>query len=396
MLFGLVEKKNYKDFDWTLMIIVGLILIYGLIILTNATSAPFTGSESGLGDIMAKLDLTTIGLQAMWIAVGLIGMFILTVFDYELFSDMSKILYFITIGLLLLLFVAGKVTRGVQGWFSFGERGLQPAELAKIIIIIIVAKITVKRSSPEGRLNRVLDVGTVLLYIVPPVGLVMLQPDWGTAFVYIVITIGIMFAAKMSYKILGGLLALGAGGIIIAYQFLMDEWQQKRILTFFDPKLDLTGSGMHVAQSKIVIGSGQMLGKGLFQEGTLSQMGYLYEQQTDFIYASAAETFGFVGGLVLILLYVALILRMIYLATQAKDRLGMLMITGVACMYMAHIFENIGMTMGLMPVTGIPLPFVSYGGSSMLTNMLGLGLVQSIAMRRGPKRRREINMTALN
>ena len=395
MFFGLVEKKNYKDFDWILMIIVGLILIFGMIILTNATSDPFTGSESGLGDIVDKLDLTTIGLQTLWIVVGFCGMFLLTVFDYDVFSEMSKVLYIVTLGLLLLLFVTGKI-RGIQGWFTFGDRGLQPAELAKIVIIIVVAKIAAKKSAPEGRLSRVVDVGTVLLYIVPPVALVMLQPDWGTAFVYIVITIGILFAAKMSYKILGGIVILGAGGIFLAYQYLMDEWQQKRILTFFDPKLDPTGAGMHVAQSKIVIGSGQMVGKGLFQEGTLSQMGYLYEQQTDFIYASAAETFGFVGGIILILLYVALVLRLLYLATQAKDRVGMLMIAGVTCMYMAHIFENIGMTMGLMPVTGIPLPFVSYGGSSMLTNMLGLGLVQSVAMRRGPKRRREINMMGLN
>ena len=216
----------------------------------------------------------------------------------------------------------------------------------------------------------------------------MLQPDWGTAFVYICITLGILFAAKMSYKILGGIAILGAGGLFVAYKYLMGEWQQKRILTFLNPALDPTGSGMHVAQSKVVIGSGQMLGKGLFQEGTLSQMGYLYEQQTDFIYASAAETFGFVGGIILITLYALLVIRLLYLATQAKDRMGMFIIVGVTCMYMAHIFENIGMTMGLMPVTGIPLPFVSYGGSSMLTNLLGLGLVECVAMRRGPKRRR--------
>ena len=153
MFFGLIEKKNYKDFDWILIVIVVLILIYGMVVLANATAKPFTGSESGFSDIVNNLDLSTIGLQALWIVVGFCGMIVMTVFDYDLYSEMSKVLYLVTVGVLLLLLVVAKATRGTQGWFSLGSRGLQPAELAKIIIIITISKVAAKKSAPEGRLK---------------------------------------------------------------------------------------------------------------------------------------------------------------------------------------------------------------------------------------------------
>ena len=163
----------------------------------------------------------------------------------------------------------------------------------------------------------------------------------------------------------------------------MNDAQQNRILTFINPEADPWGEGYHITQSKIAIGSGGLTGKGLFREGTLSQLDYLPAKHTDFIFAVTAESFGFIGAVFVIILYGLLMYRMLYLSSKAKDKLGTLLIIGVFSMFAFHIFENIGMTIGLMPITGVPLPFMSYGGSSFITNSIAIGLVMSVAMRRG-------------
>ncbi|MGI6169261.1 MAG: rod shape-determining protein RodA [Christensenellales bacterium] len=386
----LFEKRLFKRFDFFSLAIVCVIFTYGLLVLANATAQPNNGEVSGLSGLLANLDLETLALQVAWFVLGLIGMVAISLFDYQTYGELYRIIYWVSVGLLVAVLILGTVSRGTQGWFTIGGRGFQPSELAKISMVIVLAKVVADRSNPGTGIQSFRDIVPIFLYVAVPVALVMLQPDWGTAVVYIAIAVGILFVARLSVKIILILLGVSVGGGVIAYYFLMADWQKNRIFSFLNQEAGTVGAGMQVDRSKQVIASGGISGKGIFSEGTLSQLGFLPEQQTDFIFSVSIETFGFIGGLVLIVLYALLIIRFISLAWSAKDRYGSYIIIGVVSMLMFHVFENIAMVMGIMPVTGIPLPFVSYGGSSMLTNMLALGLVQNVAMRRLPVQRRRM------
>ena len=225
------------------------------------------------------------------------------------------------------------------------------------------------------------------MYCAVPTVLVMMQPDFGTAFVFICIMVFIYFIGRISW----GYILTAAGGLAVcmplAYYFVLSDSQRERIDVFINPESDLQNSGYNVAQSKIAIGSGQLTGKGFFSEGTLAQLRFVPERHTDFIFAGIVEGLGFVGGTIIICLFFALIFRWIYIAMRTKDSFGTCLVVGVAGMFTAHVFENIGMTIGLMPVTGIPLPFISYGGSNLLTNLIGVGIVENVWMRRQSKKR---------
>jgi rod shape determining protein RodA len=227
------------------------------------------------------------------------------------------------------------------------------------------------------------DIALVCGIALVPVILAALQPDWGTAFVYICILVGILFASRISLKYV--LTGLGLITVVapIAYYFLMNDDQRSRIIVFLNPEAaDSSAEAYQVTQSKLAIGSSGLTGKGLFKEGSLASLDYVPDRHTDFIFAVTVEAVGFIGGLILILLYFTLILRALYIATKARDKFGYLMVVGVVAMFTFHVIENIGMTMGVLPITGIPLPFMSYGGSSMLTNMIAFGIVLNVSMRR--------------
>ena len=254
---------------------------------------------------------------------------------------------------------------------------MQPSEVVKIGYILTFAKYLEKK---KDNLNKLIDVLPAMLHLGLIVGLIMLQPDTGTALVFIFISIFMLFAAGMSYKIIAG----AFGGFLISLPIIwkvLKPYQKNRILVFLNPELDPMGAGYHVIQSKTAIGSGQFLGKGLF-EGTQNNLGFILERHTDFIFSVIGEELGLVGALVLMMLFMWLLLRCIHIAKVSKDDYGMLICVGIISMFLFHIFENIGMTIGLMPVTGIPLPFISYGGSNLLTNMAAVGLVLNVGMRR--------------
>ena len=219
-----------------------------------------------------------------------------------------------------------------------------------------------------------------------PTVLVMLQPDFGTAFVYLCILIFILFIARIGWGYIITAAGALAVGLPLAYFFVMSDEQKYRIDVFLDPSLDLSNAGYNVFQSKVAIGSGQLYGKGYFSSGTLAQLRFVPERHTDFIFAGIVEGLGFIGGTLIILLYFLLVFRMLWIAFKAKDNFGTCLVAGVIGMLLAHVFENIGMTMGLMPVTGIPLPFLSYGGSNLLTNMIAIGIVENVCMRRPVKK----------
>lgn len=387
---SLYDKKDFKSIDWITIAIVFALVIFGLVALTSVLATPFDGSEQSFSDYAAKFNLDYVQRQAINFLVGFSAMIVVMLFDYEVFLPLIKFAYIAIVGLLALLFVFGKVRGGSQGWFVFEsiQRNVQPAELSKVIVVIMVSKVASKAMDRDGRLLKFKDILLCVVYALIPFGLIVLQPDYGTAFVLIVILAFILFAARIKWFWMAGAAAVIGSALPLAYFFVFTENQQNRIITFLNPDYDPLGAGMQVARSKLVIGSGRLLGKGFFSSTTLSQLKYVPERHTDFIYSGIVEGVGFVGGTVLIALFFILALRWIWIAIKARDNFGSLLAVGVTAMLIAHVFENIGMTIGLMPMTGIPLPFVSYGGSNMLTNMIGVGIVLNVYMRHPVKRKR--------
>lgn len=257
---------------------------------------------------------------------------------------------------------------------------LQPSEFAKIVLIITIARI-IDYFKQKGTLNKPLNILLLFLVIALPTLLIIKQPDYGTAMVLLVTVALMLFVGGIKWRyIISAILAV-AIVVPLAYNYVLPEHAKKRIDVFLNPSLDPRGAGYNIIQSKLAVGSGQLWGMGLFN-GNQTQLGILPMKTTDFIYPVISEEMGFVFSSLVIILFVALLIRIINIAKTAKDSFGGLLCIGVFAMIFAHFVENIGMSMGLLPITGIPLPFISYGGSSMLTNMIAIGLVMSVACRR--------------
>ncbi len=307
---------------------------------------------------------------------GLLVFFMLH-FDYKALRKYGNLLYGINLFMLLAVMVLGYSALGAQRWIQIGPISLQPSEFSKIIMIISMAVLLEKK---VGKLNSLKDLLPVAAYMGVPFLLVLKQPDLGTSLVFIAILIGMLFAAGINLRLLGGLFAAGIALLPVFWHFLKD-YQKMRIMVFIDPNVDPLGSGYHIIQSKIAIGSGMLFGKGLF-EGTQSQLNFLPENHTDFIFAVIGEEMGFVGATIVLLLYGIFLYRAIKIANEAKDNFGALLAVGIASMMAFQLLVNVGMTTGIMPVTGIPLPLMSYGISSLTTNMIAIGLLLNIHMQR--------------
>jgi len=307
---------------------------------------------------------------------GLVAMLIVMSIDYHSIAHWSNIIYAINIVVLLSVLFAGEEGGGAQRWIGIGSFTLQPSEFAKLALIITMAKHLEKKKS----LDNLRDLFTVFLHMAVPMLLIAKQPDLGTSLVFVAITFGMMFIAGLSYKMLAGIVAVGVLSLPVVWQFLK-PYQRDRILVFLNPYLDPLGKGYHVIQSKIAIGSGKIFGKGLYQ-GTQNQLDFLPVKHTDFIFAVLGEELGFIGGIVLFCIYFMLLYYSIRVAFKARDLLGTYMVVGVVSMWAFQILVNIGMNVGIMPVTGIPLPFMSYGGSSFIMNMMAAGLILNVGMRR--------------
>ncbi|MBQ9625107.1 MAG: rod shape-determining protein RodA [Clostridia bacterium] len=369
-----------RNFDWLIVIIITGIVCISLLMLANASFNPFneTGA-TGAVSIIQRIDFKYVILQSLWYLLGLVAMCFIMFVDYHTLAKYGKLIYAVNVLVLLTLLILGKTTRGIKGWFTIGERGFQPSEVCKITIIIFIGRLISRKIEERGdtELN-LYDLLPIIIYFAIPFILVVMQPDFGTAMVYVASFGGMLFMAKIDKKIiLGGIVALIV--LIPIAWLLLADWQKARITGLFQGG----GEGMEqVESSKMLIGSGKIVGKGFFREGTLAQLNFLAEKHTDFIFAFVVETTGWIGGMVVILLYFAMLARILFLAQHAGDVYGKVIGVGVLFMFIAHIFENIAMTMGVMPVTGIPAPFLSYGGSSMLANMMAIGLLESVAMRR--------------
>ena len=322
--------------------------------------------------------------QGIWLCLGIVTFFAVVLLGDGFLEETSWFLYFLLLLLLVIVLLAGKVRGGAQRWISFGGFNLQPSELAKIALILALASYYSNRHTHTG-----LDLFDTLPSIViaaPPFLLVVLQPDLGTSGVLLLILAAMMVIACVRARVFAFLGVIAACGIP-ALWFLMREYQKQRVLTLLDPERDPLGAGYHVIQSKIAVGSGGLLGKG-YLEGTQGSLRFLPEQHTDFAFAVFAEEWGFVGSLVLLALFLGLCYRGFFLASRCQDRFSAYACGGISAFFLVHVVINTMMVCGLFPVVGIPLPFVSYGGSSMVTNMLALGILSNLARTRFTFQRR--------
>ena len=355
---SVTEKKT----DWPLIIVTMCLSGFGIIVIYSATRTLDTN--------------TNVIVQSISFAIGIGLLVLLQRFDYEQFKNMIKPIYIISVLMLVAVLIFGITGDwGARSWIRIGAIGIQPSEFAKICFIITFSY---HLSMVEEDINKPLVIFGLILHLSVPVLLIMCQPDLGSMLVFLFMFACMLFAARLSWKYI---VPVALGGVIslpFIYKYVLNEYQQKRIQVFFNPDLDPLNRGYNVIQSKIAVGSGQLWGKGYLQ-GTQNQLGYLPTKYTDFIFSVISEEFGFIGAALVALALFFMIWRCFKTAQLSSNLFGRYICVGTASMLLFHSFENMGMCIGLMPVTGIPLPFVSYGGTSMVTNMIAIGLVLSVA-----------------
>lgn len=355
---------NRKISLWTKLHIDPLFFL--LILLLLGYSIIITWSAGGQNWIMMERKL-------MQILLGLVVMFLLAQLPPRCYEKWAPYLYIFCLILLLLVDITGHTSKGAQRWLNLGFLRFQPSEIAKIAVPLMVAHFINRDGCPPDLKNTLLT----LIIIMLPALLIAMQPDLGTAILVATSGILITFLAGISWRFIGFCGIALAIFIPIMWFFLMHDYQRERIITLFNPERDPLGKGYHIIQSKTAIGSGGIWGKG-WLEGTQSQLEFLPERHTDFIFSVIAEEFGFLGALVLLILYLCLIARGLFIASQAQTAFGRILAGGLTLLCFIYIFINIGMVSGILPVVGVPLPLVSYGGSSLVILMASFGIIMSI------------------
>ncbi len=359
------ERTHTFEFDWWLLTIVMAICVVGLLEIYSSTH----------GNSLHGMQWKQLG----WIAIGLVGMLVFSRIDYNALLDQAPILYLIGIAALVLVLAVGHTRFWARRWIVVGGVVLQVSELVKLIIIIVLARYFSEVRTERLTLTDLVKLG--LLVGVPAV-LILRQPDLGTALVLLPVAIVGAFLAGINWKHAVGVLALGALMAVVGWNgHFLKPYQKQRLATFVHPEESPHGAGYQILQSEIAVGSGGFWGKG-FGKGSQNQLGFVPVRYSDFILAALAEEQGFFGVLITMLLYLALLLRLVDNAQKAKDRAGMYLVMGVAAILAFHVLVNAGMVIGYMPVTGIPLPFMSYGGSVTIFGFLALGLVMNVRMKR--------------
>lgn len=361
-----MKKKMFKNFEWGILICTIILLAIGLVALFSATQ---------------NSDYEEFKKQIIWIGISIPVIVVVILVDYEILAKISPVIY----GLSLISLVAVLFTEPINGatsWFNIGPFSFQPAEFAKIAVVLFMANVIVKlQQKGRDEINRFWKLGIILATVAVPTLLIIKQPDYGTALAFLVALIFMLYVAGINKKYIITAVLLVVILVPLAYFFILPDHAKARIDVYLNPNLDPRGDGYNIIQSKLAIGAGQIFGMGLFK-GNQTQLGYLYPKTTDFIFAVISEEMGFVVAGTIIVLYVILITKSIQVAKTAKDDLGSYIATGIVGIFFFHMLENIGMTMGLLPITGIPLPFVSYGGSSMLTNLTLIAILLNISARR--------------
>ena len=361
-----MRKRELKNMEWWVLAIAIILCIIGLVALFSATQ------ESNYEAFYKQL---------MWIGISIVVMIFFIVIDYESIVKVSPIFY--TAFLLLLVAVLfTKPINGATSWFDIGFFSFQPSEFAKIFVILfltfIISKIQTKQRENINKFSRLL---IILIAVGLPILLIIKEPDFGTAAAFIVATVIMLFTAGIDKKYIIVTILLVAVAIPLLYNFVLPDHAKQRIDVFLNPESDPRGSGYNILQSKLAIGAGELTGMGVLK-GNQTQLGFLYPKTTDFIFSVISEEMGFVVSCAIIIMYVVLVTKSLYIAKTAKDNVGSLIAAGIAGIFLFHMVENIGMVMGLLPITGVPLLFVSYGGSSLITSFMCIGLLLNISGKR--------------
>jgi rod shape determining protein RodA len=358
-----MRKLSFFKLDSTLVVTLFFLICFGLAAIYSVALG------QGRGEFL------NFQKQLVWLAVGFMVMIVLANFDYHRLDRFRWIFYGIGVFLLLLVLTPlGSVIKGSKGWFDMGFFSFQPVELMKIILIIVLAGVCSVYARTAHKLRQMFLIGLIVLL---PFGLVLLQPDFGSGMVLFCIWLASFFlVAKKKWHIFL-VIGLIVATLSISWMFIFQDYQKARIMTFLDPSLDPSGSGYNVKQSIIAVGAGRLMGRGL-GFGSQSQLKFIPESQTDFIFAVIAEEWGFVGMSFIIIFYVIIFYRLYKIAITAQDDFGLFFTLLVAALIFIHVFINVGMCVGLLPVTGISLPFVSYGGSFLVTMLVLIGIVLNI------------------
>ena len=361
-----MRRRELKNMEWWVLIIALILCSIGLVALFSATQ------ESGY-DAFYK--------QLIWIGISLVVMVVFTLIDYESFVKSSPIFY-IAFLLLLVAVLFTKPINGATSWFDIGFFSFQPSEFAKVFVILFltyaISKIQLQQRENINKISRLL---LLLLIIGIPILLILKEPDYGTAIAFIVAFFTMLFTAGIDKKYIIAIILLIAIAVPLLYNFVLPEHAKQRIDVFLNPESDPRGSGYNILQSRLAIGAGELTGMGVLK-GNQTQLGFLYPKTTDFIFSVISEEMGFIVSCSIIILYVVLITKTLYIAKTAKNNTGSLIASGIAGIFLFHMLENIGMVMGLLPITGVPLLFVSYGGSSLITSFMCIGLLLNISGKR--------------
>ena len=352
----------WRAFDWQLTIYALLLASIGLAMAySNSDDTVLQGGSTFLRGLM-------------WAGTAIVVFTAAAVFDYKWLKTLAWPIYFTNLGLLVVTLVIGKGVGGASRWVSIGGIQFQFSELAKILMIVVLANYLSRR---ERKLDSLTSILGACLLVAPAAVLVLMQPDLGTSLVFGAILAGMLFMSGASLKWLGIMAGALVAAVPVAWTHVLRDYQKQRLLSFLDPTADPQGSGYQLLQSQAAVSSGGLLGKGL-ANGSQAQTDLLPVQSTDFVFAILAQELGFVGGLVVFALFVALLWRVMTGAWRSRDSFGLMMGAGIASMILFQLVVNVGMVLGIMPITGIPLPFVTHGGASLVSLALGLGLLQSI------------------
>jgi rod shape determining protein RodA len=374
-----IDRRLLTHFDWGLFALTLIIPLCGLVVLYSA-GFDADATVDLFGVFSVEFASAACLKQGVYLVAGVVIMVIGMSVPTQVFHRYAFVVYAIALMLLCAVAGFGVVVNGSRRWLNFGGFNLQPAEFMKLALILTMARVLSKSPPKDGRAYRLTELVIPGLLILVPMGLIMQQPDLGTALSLGIVGVSQVLFVGVRPRVL---LLVVLSAVVLAYPswHLLHDYQQRRILVLLDPEADPQGSGYHITQSKIAVGSGELFGKG-YRQGTQTQLEFLPEHTTDFVFSVLAEEWGFVGTVFLIMLFFGLLSFMLRVAHRSRDMFACLLAFGITAQFFAHIVINIGMVIGLMPVVGIPLPLVSYGGSAMLSLMFGVGIVQGVSMRR--------------
>ena len=361
-----MRKRELKNIEWSILVIAIILSIIGLVALFSAT-------QETEHDEFYK--------QCIWLGVSIVIMIVVTLIDYELLVKISPFIY----GLFIILLIAVLFTTPVNGassWFDIGFFSFQPGEFAKVFVILfLIFKIKKIQERNRQDINKPTRLLILLAIVGLPILLIIMQPDYGTAAAFIIATVMMLIVGGIDKKYIIASVILVVVSVPIIYNFILPEHAKTRIDIFLNPESDPRGAGYNIIQSKLAIGAGGLTGMGLLK-GNQTQLGFLYPKTTDFIFAVIGEEMGFVVSAAIIIMSVVLVVKGFFIAKTAKDELGSLIASGITGIFLFHMVENIGMVIGLLPITGVPLPFISYGGSSLITNFICIAILLNISSKR--------------